>query len=335
MKFTKYIKIMALLFLWQSCDPKKPVDPVTPEGWVEVDGAFAGLTVQAIASDPDKAGTLYVGTVQGIFKSTNSGKNWQIVNNGLTSLDITSIAVSPPNINVLFCGTWGKGIFRSMDGAGSWQHVWPASQNPLINELSITTADGETVVWAATQKGLFVSTNLGDTWRKPSVFNRVITVSAISKLVLASIHQAGIYRSTDGGLTWSGANRGILHDEWGVEAPLCINFKPDQTSEIFALGDRGSFYRSTDGGESWSEYNPSRFYAPSMVNFKIDSENPQNFWLATQKDGVYYSNDGANTWTKVNHGLDQIQLRSVFLVNNKGTIVYACTVSNGLYKYEK
>jgi photosystem II stability/assembly factor-like uncharacterized protein len=97
--------------------------------WQRVATAHGGPTshrgvpnsLSTIAIDPDNPNTIYAGSVNnGILKSTDGGTTWATMNTGVTSLDITTLAIDPHNSQTLFASTQG-GVFRSSNGGTNWE----------------------------------------------------------------------------------------------------------------------------------------------------------------------------------------------------------------------
>jgi hypothetical protein len=88
----------------------------------------------------------------GVFRSTNNGTSWTAVNNGLTNLDVRSLAVSGTN---LFVGTFGGGVFLSTNNGTSWTAVNKGLMNTAIWSLSVSGTN------------LFAGTDSGGVWRRP------------------------------------------------------------------------------------------------------------------------------------------------------------------------
>ena len=91
--------------------------------WNRIEKGLADTYVSAILIDPSNPNILYAGTRKGVHKTTDGGQTWAEANAGLTTLNIRAMALSPIDPLVVFAGTNGSGLFRSRDGAKTWQHV--------------------------------------------------------------------------------------------------------------------------------------------------------------------------------------------------------------------
>src|SRR5437588_1544394 len=86
----------------------------------------AGEYVRALAIDPQRPSTIFVGTREhGIFKSTDGGGKWQAMNSGLNNLWIDALAIDPRTPNTIYAGVgpvsaYPGGVFKSTNGGESW-----------------------------------------------------------------------------------------------------------------------------------------------------------------------------------------------------------------------
>jgi len=173
--------------------------------WKETTQGFpsgATTSVHDVAFDPTDGNVVYVSTAHeqvgaeptakdtfGIFKSNNQGKTWQVVNEGLTSLDVDTVKVSSKKM--VFSGTM-NGVFVSTDGAMHWRAT--AMTHPIESLL----VDPLGTVFAGTaEDGLFVSFDNGVTWQPvDSVPKGKIADLSISQGVLyVGVNDDGVYRS--------------------------------------------------------------------------------------------------------------------------------------------
>src|SRR5438094_4379086 len=132
-----------------------------------------GVPIRALAIDPVTPATLYAGTDAGLFKSTNGGGSWSAVNTGLNQI-ASVLAVDPQTPTTLYAGTAG-GVFKSTDGGGSWSAVNTGLPNYSYYYLSIDP---------------------------PTARKR----QAQATLYVVGTRFAGVYKSTNGGGSWSAVN---------------------------------------------------------------------------------------------------------------------------------
>lgn len=110
--------------------------------------------------------TLLVGTEDdGIFISTDSGKLWKTINEGLESLTIYALAQDPLNDQALYAGTFRGGVYKSMDGGVSWQSCNNGLTRLDIHALLVDPTDSNVVYCGTLGGGVFISEDAGAQWR--------------------------------------------------------------------------------------------------------------------------------------------------------------------------
>ncbi|MFQ5821979.1 MAG: WD40/YVTN/BNR-like repeat-containing protein, partial [Candidatus Heimdallarchaeota archaeon] len=98
----------------------------------------------------------------GIYRSKNGGANWELIVEGLTSLDIQSIAVYPQDTNKLIVST-ASGIFKSLNGGDNWFLSSTVAAEAAVSMLAIDPVTPERI-FAATTFGIYRSEDLGNMW---------------------------------------------------------------------------------------------------------------------------------------------------------------------------
>ncbi|MCL5674864.1 MAG: hypothetical protein M1501_03870 [Candidatus Omnitrophica bacterium] len=262
--------------------------------WVSLGPNNIGGRIRSIWIDPQNSNHILVGSVGGgLWVSSNAGASWNPVNDFLPNLSICTIAQNPVN-GYLYAGTGegfyngdairGYGIFYSTDNGSTWQLL--PSTNPtnnsdwyFVNRIAISP-DGTTMLAAtggyATGESTFVT--------------------------------GGIYRSTNGGSTWT---------EVATGRSLDVAFDPNNSSN--AVADIDDPYNtgtvaieySTNGGQTWTVSNlgtpmygrAELSYAKSTSNLvyaSYDNTNNQSVINGQKMDGdIYKSTDGGQTWTYI------------------------------------
>ena len=269
------------------------------------------MTIAYASSNPS---IVYMGSdTSQVWKSIDGGASWLPKNQGYLALGSRSLFVLPDNDKIVFsAASLGKtyqragnkdphqGIYRSLDGAESWQLVHETdffkqdSRGTLFALDSRTLKEGSFTIYSGSyNEGLMVSSDSGQTWSKAG-FNLGKIVELLElpnrpgSLLIAStkglyLYKDGDYREIGVGLaTW----------------PRSISVSPDRPEQIYAaLGPEG-IYRSFDGGETF----PSKSnltYLFGSINEVESSPVEGDYVIATQsgKGGKpFYSNDGGKSW---------------------------------------
>ena len=135
--------------------------------WAQEAGGATNCEARALAVDPAHPNTLYAGTWEGLYKSTDAGRSWSKASAGLTNPVVWPLAVDPANPQTALAGTFGGGIFKTTDGGDTW-----APANTGLTNLSVITlvVDPTTpatlyvATWDGTDGGVFSSTDSAGTW---------------------------------------------------------------------------------------------------------------------------------------------------------------------------
>lgn len=255
--------------------------------------------INAIAVDPIDADVVYVGTVNGgIWKTTNAttaNPTWTpLTDRQLPALSINSLAISPVDSGTLFAGTGstsslgfagspGFGVARSTNGGRTWQVLAVSTfAGRRINSIVPTALDSGKVVLAATLfdgGGVYRSTDKGSSFTRLSgngtsglpdqgVSSLVADPGTPSRFYAAVpalfsvTGNEGVYRSDDGGLTWTLVNTGLTGLNTSLRVLLSVhNNSTLATNVIYAMvisnsgaasGHLQGVFRSSNGGGTWT-----------------------------------------------------------------------------------
>ena len=242
-----------------------------PSQWQALGPSNVGGRVRSLAFDPRNPVRLLAGTASGgLWISNDGGTTWSANNDFMPNLSATAIVFDPVNPATVYLGTGeasaglvGVGVFKSADGGNTWQYL--AATNPDAN------AD----------------------WR---FVNRLAVDPAQPAIVLAGVTNfdltsGAIYRSTDGGASWS-----RVADMKGLD----VRFDPNNTANAVAGLDDGTIAYSTDAGATWTRTAPL-VVAPSGNNNTARAE----VAFAAAQPGVVYAsvdNAGGEVWRSADSG---------------------------------
>jgi len=260
----------------------------------------------------------------GIYKSEDAGKTW--TTSGLKkSRHIPRIAVHPSNHNIVYAGVMGnlykpteeRGVYKSVDGGKTWKKTLFANEHAGVVDL-IMDPNNSRILYASTWRinrtpyslnsggegsALWKSTDSGLTWTEISTKKGFpkgtlgiigVTVSPVnSERVWAMIENkenGGLYKSEDGGETWSQVNseRKLRQRAWYYTR---LYADTEDVNTVYVLNVR--YYKSTDGGKSFETYS-----APhgDHHDLWIAPENPQRMIIGDD-GGAQVTYDGGETWS--------------------------------------
>jgi photosystem II stability/assembly factor-like uncharacterized protein len=271
--------------------------------------------VRAIAIDPSDANTIYAGVsanltggaVATIFKSTDAGEHWKllrVIGSASGSFTVNCLTVDPFDRNVVFAGANGDGIYKSVDGGLTWSAEDAALSTANIVALSVGNSDG--ALYAATMEGVYRFD--GQRWRQGGISSRDFRGEWVASLAVDPSNSAivyagtrssglsndgGLFKSADGGRTWSAADSGLRHFAAWISS-LAID--PSKPSHLYAGAYAYGIYRTADAGTQWV---PSNSGIPrsswSIESLVIDSLHPETLYAETP-DFVWKSTNQGRRW---------------------------------------
>ncbi len=269
---------------------------------VEVDGKYLPekyfkvqtqrRAIQTLLVAPSDASRIYAGTDHGLYRSSDAGKSWTEINQGLFSADIRTLAAGEGPI--LYAGT-PQGIFKSEDGGDNWTDWFDASSGlgeGAVSHLAVHPVDAAKV-FAATQTGLFISEDEGDSWERafpgaeaPSGRAvRLVRLSAADPETVYLVVEQGTFRSRDGGKSF----RQVWERDLSMEIADLISLKTDP--EFLYAGTEQGLIKSFNEGRSWVR-NP--LDEPVRALFPVPG-NVSSLYAATA-EALFHTQNGGNSW---------------------------------------
>lgn len=260
--------------------------------WQQV-GQTIPILSETLIVLPD--GTILVGGVGAIARSTDSGMTWQQAATELGTQQVRTLIAATDGQRVL-AGT-AVGILQSSDAGKTWVLFGEGLRGYDVKTLFLGQ---RREVLAGTTRGVFRSLDDGWTWQSANrglttLDVETLTAGSVEQSLLAGMHNGEIFRSTDWGETWhdvwSGSTRGAVRD-------LIVG--PDGSS-LF-MGNQSGVFHSGDEGESWHLANRG-LSALALDGFVIGT-NGKTLYALTDggsllhegEGDVFYSRDGGQTW---------------------------------------
>ncbi len=229
--------------------------------------------ISAIAVDPGNADRLFVAGNLGLHRSTTGGASWDLLGSnhyGVFDGNLSHLAMDPTDGDRLLVGVQGSairdgGVWRTIDGGGNWTHLnngLPGDADtpgPRI-ALGVKGAHGRWFVAVKLANQIYTSTNFGSSFTQQPTFSdfnpdpdpdQLIGVDPTDESVLIA-GDVWLYRSTDGGKTWSKiGDTTTTPDTYVHEDKHAIAFDPADHRHIYVATDDG-VSATRDGGDSWT-----------------------------------------------------------------------------------
>ena len=302
--------------------------------WRQV-GPFRGGRVLAVTGVPGEPNVFYFGGASsGVWKSTDAGTNWQPLFDKQPIASIGAIAVAQSDHNVIYVGTgeacirgnisYGNGVYKSVDAGKTWKNVG-LKDTQHIGALIIDPRNPNIVFVAALghaygqneERGVFRTTDGGATWQKVLYKdNKTGAIDVVfdpnnSNTLFASLWEvyrnpwslnsggpgSGLYKSTDGGTTWTHIEGHGLPA--GIMGRIGVSVSGADSNKIYAMVEskEGGLYRSDDGGDSWIRMNEDgrlRQRAWYFSHIFADPKSPDTVYVLNT--GMFRSTDGGRTF---------------------------------------
>jgi len=260
--------------------------------WRGIGPALMSGRIADIAVDPEDRSTWYVAVGSGgVWKTVNRGTTWTSVFDGQGAYSIGCVTIDPNNRHVIWVGSgenvggrhvgYGDGVYRSLDGGATWQNMGLANSEH-IGMIAIDPRDSN-VVYVAAQGPLW--SGGGD---------------------------RGLYKTTDGGSTWTlilggGQYTGVNEVHLDPRNPdVLFAARHQRLRSVAALmngGPESGIFKSTDAGQTWRELSEGLPEEDmGKIGLAISPINPDVVYatieLGRRSGGFWRSENGGERWEK-------------------------------------
>lgn len=302
-------------------------------------GPYRGGRSQPVAGVPSQPNVFYFGAVDGgVWKTTDAGLHWYPIFDEQPIASIGAIAVAPSNPDILYVGTgetdprsqisYGDGMYKSTDAGKTWTHLG-LDQTLHIAQVIVDPQNPNRVFAAALgnlyaanpERGVYRSLDGGQTWQKvlyknPDVGAIDITFDpSDSQIIYASLWAvrrppwavyppangpgAGIFKSTDGGSTWTELKNGLPTEAVGK---IGLAVAPSNPNRIYAIIDakQGGLYRSDDAGATWKLMDgEQRIWGRGWYFCRVTVDPKDDNKLYVMNTSTYRSTDGGASFDAI------------------------------------
>ena len=259
-------------------------------------------TIRSIAINPLNSSIIYAGNdTSTIFKSTNGGKSWSILNGIRFEIEgvakdkkIIGIVVDPDFPDTLFAASDSGGVYRSYDGGAIWTKVG----KPAFGLVDTTISS--------------------------------LVLNPINTEILYVGADSGVYKTIDWGNTWFTVNNGLQQDSVDIK---CIAIDPVNPNILYGGTSTGKIYKTENAGNNWSLVSQISG-SPNITTIVVDPKNPNKLYVGTQNSSVFQSENRGVTFTSISSGFPfpYPRITSLAIDTSSITKIYAGTEYRGVYK---
>lgn len=287
---------------------------------------------------PSQPNVFYMGVNNGgVWKTDDYGRTWDPIFDSAPTGSVGDIAISESHPNVIYVGTGeglhrpdlsvGDGVFKSTDGGKSWKQIG-LDDVQQVGRLIVHPIDPDIVFVAGLghpygpneQRGVFRTKDGGESWNKVLYLDQHTGAIQVEfdpnnpNIIYADMweHQegpwenatfsgpnSGLYKSTDGGDTWTKLTTGLPGADQGL-GRIGIGISRSDPNIIYATvqaEEKGGIYKSTDAGASWTFLNGDyRLWGRGgdFAEIKVHPTNPDKIYVGNIAS--YTSSDGGKSW---------------------------------------
>jgi photosystem II stability/assembly factor-like uncharacterized protein len=321
-------------------------------------GPTRGGRVTAVAGHAAQPETFYFGgTGGGVFRTTDAGRTWQSITDGQIPVgSIGAIEVAPSNPDIIWVATGsaairsnvsiGKGVYRSTDGGRTWQFAGLPDAG-VIGDMVVHPSNPDVAFVAAVgnpfapnrERGVFRTRDGGRTWENvlfvsdstgavdidmnpanpDELYAGMWRAERKPWTIISGAREGGIYRSTDGGNTWTKLTTGLPAAYIGKSSVAIARSEPRRVYALIEAGDGtlgppggadGGLFRSDDAGATWTRVSNQAGLLNRPFYYTYVDVDPQNADVVYVNNETFWkSTDGGATFSRLptphvdNHGM--------------------------------
>jgi photosystem II stability/assembly factor-like uncharacterized protein len=303
-----------------------------------------GGRMTSIVCHPTNPDVIWAGAAGGgVWTSRDAGKTWTSLWHSQDVLNVGSLAIDSTNPDTIYCGTGeadlssdsyaGVGIYQTSDGGKTWKLLADSNKTGIPTRIGAIAIDpfnpqhlriggvgqGETSPKKNDFGGMYVSRDSGLTWsREVFISNQNYWCHSIvfhpkqKDVIFATFTErgvkSGIWRSTDGGKTWTHLLKGLPDPARFGRTSLAISLSNPKVLYAFASDEASGqrdlllgVFRSDSGGDLWKSVSGSHFKSEGQISYgntiAIDPKDPKV--VICGGVDLHLTKNGGKSWTKV------------------------------------
>jgi photosystem II stability/assembly factor-like uncharacterized protein len=270
------------------------------DDWQRISSSTMPVNIDSLAVDPRNGSTMYAGTWWRAYKTTDSGKNWRLIKDGMIDdSDVFAVTIDPRNNDHLISSAC-SGIYESVNGGEKWSKIQgiPSQSRRTRDIVQHPSIPG--TIYAATTEGFWMSANGGKSWMLTTQRNLEINSIAVHPAqpnrIFIGTNNYGVMVSNDGG-------RNFVPTNINFTSRFASTIVPDaeRPNRVYAATNNtttggGFFFISDDGGRNWQPTKSLDIARISPFAILQDKVNTNLMYLGTNV-GIYRSLDRGSSWT--------------------------------------
>ncbi len=277
------------------------------DDWTKIESKTMPVDVDSLAVDPRNTSTIYAGTWWRAYKTTDSGKNWHLIKNGMIDdSDVFAVTIDPRNPDHIVASAC-SGIYDSVNGGELWAKIKgiPSDSRRTRDIVQHPSVDG--TIYAATTGGFWMTS--GKSWslttRKDLEINSIAVSPEEPNRVFIGTNNYGVMVSNDGGKNFNQTN-----DNFTSRFTYSITPDSQTPDRLYAITQNtatggGFFFISNNGGSTWQQAKTLDIARISPFSILQDRTNPNTIYLGTNL-GVFRSLDRGNVWAQITAAKPQV-----------------------------
>jgi photosystem II stability/assembly factor-like uncharacterized protein len=297
--------------------------------WAKAQGIPASSRrTRSFAQDPDEPSTLYAGTTEGLFISSDGTSTWRLA----TGKDIVVNAIAPlprEHGGALLLGTDGAGVLRSTDGGRSWKTSNQGFAERIFSRVLVDPAADRIVVGVAGDRwhgGVLQAPSTQGPWTPvgEGLEGREVLSAVLDRDEILVGTDDGLFRSVSHCGTW----RRLPTVVDGIDAHPHASDVTSLPGGVLLAATSDGLLRSVDGGQTWQR--KTLGFARSVLSLAAATTNP-NLVIAATPLGAFRSRDAGESWEQVSGALAEAEIHSLRFLPGTVDVLFAATAT-GLLK---
>lgn len=272
------------------------------DDWKKISSDTMPVNIDSLAVDPNTTDTIYAGTWWRAYKTTDAGKNWRLIKDGMIDdSDVFAITVDRTNPDHVVASAC-SGIYESYNKGEKWAKIQGIPSQSRRTRDILQHPSRPKTLYAATTEGFWMTADGGKTWLMTTQRNLEINSIAVHPenpdKVFIGTNNYGVMVSNDGGKSFTPTNQNFSSRfTHSVTADL------ENPNRLYAMTQNtatggGFFFISSDGGATWQAAKNLDAARVSPYSLLQDRVNSNTIYLGTNT-GMFRSLDRGVNWTQI------------------------------------